>query len=151
MNIFLMKIKEQEMTALALADAIICPSAVTRAYVASLGIPREKITVIPNGVDTRLFTPQPPFPCAEPPVLLYIGTLADWQGLDVLLAALPTIVAQHPVKARIVGRGRGRQHKDLLKHIRKLGLEECVSLEAAVPHRDVPALNVRTGPRGGRP
>src|SRR5512136_3240692 len=68
----LQKIKEQEIATLLLADAIICPSAVTRAYVASLGIPREKITVIPNGVDTKLFTPQPfGRPSGERPVLLY--------------------------------------------------------------------------------
>jgi glycosyltransferase involved in cell wall biosynthesis len=39
-----------------------------------------------------------------------------------------------------VGRGRGRQRKSLLKRIRKLGLDEAVSIEPAVPHHEVPAL-----------
>jgi glycosyltransferase involved in cell wall biosynthesis len=39
-----------------------------------------------------------------------------------------------------VGRGRGRQRKDLEKRVRKLGLEAHVSIEAAVPHHQVPAL-----------
>ena len=110
----LFKIKQQEITTLLRADAIICPSAVTRAYIASLGIPREKITVIPNGVDAKLFTPQPfnRLP-GESPVLLYMGTLADWQGLDVLIEAMRAIVAQRPVRLRIVGRGRGRQRRDV--------------------------------------
>jgi len=137
----LSKIKQQEITTLLLADAIICPSAVTRAYLASLGIPREKITVIPNGMDTGLFTPQPlNQPPADRPTLLYIGTLADWQGLDVLIEAMFAILPQHPAQLRIVGRGRGRQRKDLLKRIRKLGLEESVSIEPAVPHHEMPAL-----------
>ncbi len=137
----LFKIKQQEITTLLRADAIICPSAVTRAYIASLGIPREKITVIPNGVDAKLFAPQPfdRLP-GESPVLLYMGTLADWQGLDVLVEAMRIIVAQRPARLRIVGRGRGRQRRDLLKRVRKLGLEEAVSVELAVPHHEMPAL-----------
>jgi glycosyltransferase involved in cell wall biosynthesis len=134
------KFKEQEIATLSMVDAIICPSAVTKAYIASLGIPREKITVVSNGVDTKLFTPQSISLSADRPTILYIGTLADWQGLDVLLEALPAIVAQSQCKLRIVGRGRGRQHKNLQKRIRKLGLEERVSIEPAVPHHEVPAL-----------
>ena len=137
----LSKIKQQEITTLLRADAIICPSAVTCAYIASLGIPREKITVIPNGVDAKLFTPQPfNQPSGERPVLLYMGTLADWQGLDMLIEAMLLIVSQRPACLRIVGRGRGRQRKDLLKRVRKLGLEGAVSIEPAVPHHEMPAL-----------
>jgi glycosyltransferase involved in cell wall biosynthesis len=136
----LAKVKEQEIATLLLADAIICPSAVTRAYVASLGIPREKITVIPNGVDTKLFVPQPPNPPCDTPTLAYIGTLADWQGLDVLIAAMPAILSQHPVKLRIIGRGRGRQRKELQRRIRKLGLEGSVFVDPAAPHHEMPKL-----------
>ncbi|MFN2167028.1 MAG: glycosyltransferase family 4 protein, partial [Anaerolineae bacterium] len=136
----LAKIKEQEIVTLLLADAVVCPSAVTRAYLTSLGIPREKITVIPNGVDTERFSPQPLPPAADRPTLLYLGTLADWQGLDLLLEAMPAILANQPARLRILGRGRGRQRKALLKRVRKLGLVEAVSVEPAVPHHEVPEL-----------
>jgi len=137
----LSKIREQELAALALSDQVICPSSVTRAYLASLGVPRGKITVIANGVSPTEFYPTPlPTFDGRPPVMLYIGTLADWQGLELLIAALPLVLAQHPIRLRIVGRGRGRQRKQLLKHIRKLGLEEAVTVEPAVPHHEVPAL-----------
>jgi len=136
----LSRIREQEMVALMLADAIVCPSAVTRAYIASLDVHRDKIVVIPNGVDTGLFTPQPLHPPTDAPTLLYIGTLADWQGLSLLLDALPAIRSRHPARLRIVGRGRGRQQKELLKKAQKLDLQDCVSVEPAVPHHEVPAL-----------
>jgi glycosyltransferase involved in cell wall biosynthesis len=137
----LQKIREQELAALLLADAIICPSSVTRAYIASLGIPREKVTVIRNGVDTGLFTPQPLSLRADyGPTLLYVGTLADWQGLDLMIAAMPAILAHEPARLRIVGRGRGRQRKELLKRIRKLDLESAVLVEPAAPHHEMPAL-----------
>lgn len=138
----LTKIKEQELAALHLADAVICPSRVTRDYLASLSVPRSKITVIPNGIDPNLFQPQPRSSAdpAAPATLLYIGTLADWQGLETLIAALPHVLAERPVRLRIVGRGRGRHRKTLAKYIRKAGLEEQVSLETAVPHHEVPTL-----------
>jgi len=137
----LMKIKEQELAALHLSDAIICPSHVTRDYLSSLGVDRKQVTVIPNGVNPSDFSPSN-LPARESrvPVLLYIGTLADWQGLDVVVKSLPHILEKHPVQLRIVGRGRSRQRKLLAKQIRKLGVDEHVVVEPAVPHHEVPAL-----------
>ncbi len=137
----LSKIKEQEIATLHLSDAIICPSNVTRDYIVSLGLTRKLITVIPNGVSPSDFFASP-LPSREGriPTLLYIGTLADWQGLEVVIKALPKILEQQAVQLRIVGRGRSRQRKVLSKHIRKLGVEGSVLVQPAVPHHEVPAL-----------
>ena len=137
----LAKIKEQELATLHLSDAIICPSNVTRDYIASLGLNRKLVTVIPNGVSPSDF-PVTPLPIRDgrEPVLLYIGTLADWQGLDIVIKALPKILEQQPVKLRILGRGRSRQRKMLAKQIRKLGLDEYVLVQPAVPHHEIPAV-----------
>jgi glycosyltransferase involved in cell wall biosynthesis len=137
----LAKIREQELATLYLSDAIVCPSEVTRAYLASLGVPADRIAVIPNGVSPNDFLDTPlPEVDGRPPRILYIGTLADWQGLEVLIHAMPHILAQRPAFLRVVGRGRSRQRKMLAKKIRKLGIENHVSLEAAVPHHQVPEL-----------
>ncbi len=137
----LSKIKEQEIATLHLSDAIICPSNVTRDYIASLGLDRKRITVIPNGVSPSDFPPSPlPSRGGHVPVLLYIGTLADWQGLDVVIKSLPKILEQQPVQLRVVGRGRSRQRKLLAKQIRKLGVEGNVIVQPAVPHHEVPAV-----------
>jgi glycosyltransferase involved in cell wall biosynthesis len=137
----LAKIREQELATLSLSDAIVCPSEVTRAYLASLDVPAHRITVIPNGVSPNDFPVMPlPDDDSRPPVILYIGTLADWQGLEILIHAMPHILAVRPVCLRVVGRGRSRQRKMLAKKIRKLGIENHVSLEAAVPHHLVPEL-----------
>jgi len=98
------QVRRQEVTTLHLADHIICPSRVTKEYITSLGIPPERVTVIPNGVDTALFSPHPA-PPDEVPLLLYIGTLAGWQGLDTLLEAMPLVLEEHPTRLKIVGRG----------------------------------------------
>ena len=137
----LSKIKEQEIATLHLSDAIICPSNVTRDYIASLGLSRSRVTVIPNGVSPSDFSVSPlPSREGRVPVLLYIGTLADWQGLEVVIKALPKILEKQPVQLRIVGRGRSRQRKILLKQIRKLSVEGSVQVEAARPHHEIPAL-----------
>jgi len=135
------KIKEQEIATLHLSDAIICPSNVTRDYIASLGLNRKLVTVIPNGVSASDFSPSPlPMRDGRIPVLLYIGTLADWQGLDIVIKALPKILAQQTVRLHIVGRGRSRQRKMLSKQIRKLGVEGSVIVQPAIPHHEIPAL-----------
>ncbi|MFN8412404.1 MAG: glycosyltransferase family 4 protein [Anaerolineales bacterium] len=137
----LMKIKEQEIATLHLSDAIICPSNVTRDYIASLGLNRKLVTVIPNGVSASDFSPSPlPVRDGRVPVLLYIGTLADWQGLDIVVNALPKILEKQTIRLQIVGRGRSRQRKMLAKQIRKLGIEEYVTVQSAVPHHEIPAL-----------
>jgi len=137
----LAKIKEQEIATLHLSDAIICPSHVTREYIVSLGLSRKSVTVIPNGVSPSDFFPSPlPPRDGRVPILLYIGTLADWQGLEVVIKALPKIIDQQAVRLHIVGRGRSRQRKFLFKQIRKLGVEECVTIQPGVPHHEVPSL-----------
>ena len=137
----LAKLREQEIATLHLSDAIICPSIVTRDYIASLGLSRQRVTVIPNGVSPSDFAPSPlPLREGRVPVLLYIGTLADWQGLEVVVRALPKILEKRAVKLRVVGRGRSRQRKFLSKQIRKLGVEGSVIVQPAVPHHEIPAL-----------
>ncbi len=137
----LAKIKEQEIATLHLSDAIICPSHVTKDYIASLGVDRARVTVIPNGVSSSDFSPSPlPTRDGRVPTLLYIGTLADWQGLEVVIKALPKILEGRQVQLRIVGRGRSRQRKFLSKQIRRLGVEGSVMVQPAVPHHEVPAL-----------
>lgn len=137
----LSKIKEQEIATLHLSDAIICPSRVTRDYIASLGLNRKLVTVIPNGVSPSDFSATPlPIRDGRVPVLLYIGTLADWQGLEIVIRSLPKILEQQPVRLQIVGRGRSRQRKMLAKQIRKLGIEDHVIVQPAVPHHEIPAL-----------
>jgi len=137
----LAKIKEQEIATLYLSDAIICPSNVTRDYLASLGLSRRLIHVIPNGVSPSDFSPSPLPPReGRVPILLYIGTLADWQGLEVVIKSLPKILERQAVQLQIVGRGRSRQRKMLMKHIRRLGVEGSVLVQPAVPHHEVPGL-----------
>lgn len=135
------KLRALERLTLDESDAVVCVSRVTRSFLVSLGARAERVSVIPNGVDPALFAPTPlPARDGRVPAAVYVGTLADWQGLLTLLEAWPRVVARRPATLRIVGRGRSRQRKELLRRIRKLGLEEHVRLEPAVPHHEVPGV-----------
>ena len=135
------RIRALELLTLRGSDAVVCVSRVSRGYLTSLGVPAGRVHVIPNGVDPAQFAATP-LPSLEGrvPVALYVGTLADWQGLATLVSALPLILARRPLTLRIVGRGRSRQRKDVARRIRKLGIEEHVRVEPGVPHHEVPAL-----------
>jgi glycosyltransferase involved in cell wall biosynthesis len=134
------KMKEREIATLHLADAVICPSHVTRGYLVSLGIAPEKVSVIPNGVDPGLFQACQLIRGDDDgtPTILYVGTLADWQGLATLIEAMPLVLARRPARLRILGHGRKRQRKQLQKLACKLEVEAHVMVECPVPHRQVP-------------
>lgn len=66
------------------------------------------VTVVPNGVDTDVFTPDgerhPDAP--ETPYLVYAGTASEWQGAEIFAEAMREVVREEP-GARLVFVGQG--------------------------------------------
>lgn len=133
------RIRQREILTLLQADAVICPSAVTAAYLRSLGVESERLQVIPNGVEASLFRSTPVPDSCDPLRLVYMGTLAEWQGLPVLLRALALLRRELPVVLYIVGSGRERQRRRLLRLVERLGLTGAVFLEQPLEHERMPA------------
>jgi len=65
-----------------------------------LGVDEQKIEVIPNGVDTRLFTPTP---LPDEPVVLYYGTLQPHRARLLLGVVEAVAKARDDVKFLLVG------------------------------------------------
>jgi len=135
----LAKLRAQERLAFTSATALITPSEVTRHYLTTHGAPEERVTVIPNGVDPERFHPAPA-PENDPPVLLYVGTLAPWQGLEFTLEAVRRVTAARPARLRVLGAGARRWGRGLERRIAKLGLTDCVEFLPPVPHEEVPEV-----------
>ena len=115
-----------------------------RADIVARGIPADKVTVIPNAVDIASFNlASPPDPELQQKwgltgktVIGFIGSFYAYEGLDLLLDALPAIIEQKP-DIRVLLVGGGPQEANLRQQAEKLGLKDVVIFTGRVPHQDV--------------
>jgi len=112
-----------------------------RSDIVKRGIPAEKITVIPNAVDIEKFTYG-----VEPDqdlrsqlglqnkiVLGFIGSFYAYEGLPLLLEALPKIIEKQP-ETRLLLVGGGPQEQLIKQITKELGLEQHVIFTGRVSH-----------------
>ena len=96
-------------------------------------------TVVFNGIDTSLFRPTTPDPdivrTDGTPLLLWVGRLQPWKGVDVALRALREIPQAYLM---IVGDGETRA--DLERLAQELGLAERVRFLGALPRERLPSI-----------
>jgi len=97
----------------------------------------SKISVIPMGVDTKLFSRQKS-PASQnaphqPERLLYIGRLVPGKGLDILLDALRLVMKSRPL-AELDIIGKGPLDGLLRKRVAALGLNQKVHFHGGLPH-----------------
>lgn len=85
-----------------------------------LGVPAEKCTVVPEGLDLSVFHPRSQTGSVreelgldrDAPVVTLVGGLVDWKGQDVMLAAAPLIFRILPnAVILLVGGAYGRDNK----------------------------------------
>jgi len=121
-------------------------------YVAGLGAKRDRIKLLPMPVDTAIF-----YPCPAPSelrrrwgikemdsVILYIGTLFDFCGLDGVIRRLPEIIAQEP-SAKLLIVGDGQQRRKLESIIAEIGLKGRVIITGFQPYETMPQyINMAT-------
>jgi PEP-CTERM/exosortase A-associated glycosyltransferase len=115
-----------------------------RQDIAGRGIPASKVTVIPNAVDIDKFEPSGRPDAAlkarlgldGATVLGFIGSFYAYEGLDLLLAALPKLIAQRP-DVRVLLVGGGPQDAALKAQAQALGVADKVVFAGRVPHAEV--------------
>jgi PEP-CTERM/exosortase A-associated glycosyltransferase len=115
-----------------------------RADIAARGIPAAKVTVIPNAVDVSAFQlAQPADPVLKQQwglhgrtVIGFIGSFYAYEGLDLLLRALPALLKGQPDVCLLLV-GGGPQEHNLKSQARALGLQDRVIFTGRVPHSDV--------------
>lgn len=129
-----------------------------RADIVARGIPGNKVTVIPNAVNVESFqlasSPDPQLQekwgLTGKTVIGFIGSFYAYEGLDLLLDALPELIRQRP-EVRLLLVGGGPQETNLRQQANHLGLNEYVIFTGRVPHKDVnryyDLINVLAYPR----
>ncbi|WP_153116974.1 TIGR04063 family PEP-CTERM/XrtA system glycosyltransferase [Rhodocyclus tenuis] len=115
-----------------------------RADIVARGIAADKVTVIPNAVDVDAFplaSPRDPalvekWGLAGKTVIGFVGSFYAYEGLDLLLDALPLLIARQPdICVLLVG--GGPQESNLRQQVERLGLADHVRFTGRVPHSEV--------------
>jgi PEP-CTERM/exosortase A-associated glycosyltransferase len=119
--------------------AVICDG--LRDDLVARGFPGEKIFVSPNGVDMELFGNPPPPDTAlatelglgGKAVVGYIGSFYDYEGIDVLIAAMPKMESD----AHLLLVGGGPMEKDLRIQADNSPARDRIHFVGRVPHEEV--------------
>lgn len=119
-------------------DAIVCNSEAARSAHAAAGYAPEKMSVIPNGVDTDLYRPSEE---ARPGGPVVIGHLARWDPQKdhaTFVRAVGRLLQRGvDVRARLAGPGVTVDNPDLTRWIAETGRPECFerlgALDRTVP------------------
>jgi len=134
-----------ETSALKRTEAITCICEGLRNDIIARGIAPEKITVIPNAVDLDKFrfglTPDPELKSslgfgASTRVLGFVGSFYAYEGLDLMLSAVPQLLQGCP-NIRVLLVGGGPQEENLKSLARRLGIADKVTFAGRVDHREV--------------
>jgi len=136
-------LKFQEKWAGRFASAVLTVEDRLKDILSARGIDRNKIHVLMNLPDDRIFTARkelPPKAESAPFVLVYHGTLARRLGLDIAIEAIAKTTATIPnLELRIIGAGEEREN--LIELRDRLDLQSKVTFsEGFVPVEKIPAL-----------
>ena len=133
-----------ETWALKRADAVTTICEGLRGEIVARGVPSERVTVIPNAVDVAAFaaggTPDAALKASlgldDAIVFGFVGSFYAYEGLDLLLEAMPAILARLPrAKVLLVG---GGPEADRLKALAETpALRDHVRFAGRVPHGEV--------------
>jgi PEP-CTERM/exosortase A-associated glycosyltransferase len=133
-----------ETRALHRADAVTTICEGLRADAIARGVSGEKITVIPNAVDRGVFS-GPGIPdralaarlglCGKI-VLAFFGSFYSYEGLDLLLCAVPEMRRQQSAIAVLLA-GGGPEEDNLRALVRELHLGDSIVFAGRVPHQEM--------------
>ncbi len=127
------------------ADAILTLTPKLSRYVVDFGADEARVSLLPMPVDTNLFHPAPPSAelkqkwglDEDDEIIVFIGTLFDFSGLDVFLRRFLEVIAKFP-RARLLIVGDGPQRLKLEGIIAELGLEGRATITGFQPYETMP-------------
>jgi glycosyltransferase involved in cell wall biosynthesis len=132
------------------ADLIISNSQAGLDYAAAHGFPRDRMFVVPNGVDTERFRPNPEAGAKirrswgienGRPVIGMLARIDPMKGHPVFLAAASIVAAARPdVRFVCAGAGAEEYVEQLRQQAGRLGIGECTSFPGGCTD-PVPVLN----------
>ena len=135
--------RESETECLRKADAVVTICESLKSEIESRGIDPDRVVVVPNAVDGSQFSVMPRDPAlartlllGEGPVFGYVGSLAAYEGLDLLVHAFPSVLREIPA-ARLLIVGDGEQRTHLAGLVERLGIGGSVTLTGSISHHEI--------------
>lgn len=137
------------------AARILVPSALTaREVVRLLGVPSDKVTVVPHGVNHQVFANRPSTEAVtqqlqamgvQRPYFLFVSALWPYKGAENFIAAVQQIRARtgrQDITGVMAGKGIAADAflKQLQKQINDSGLQDAIHLVGNRPHNELAAL-----------
>lgn len=113
------------------SDVIVTPSRYLKTVVERWGVPSEKITVIPNAVETLVIPAHAG--TRSHPTIISVGRLTPWKGFDALIDVMRDL----PTDARLIIIGDGPEKNKLADLIVRLGLGNRVEMTGSLPRAEV--------------
>jgi glycosyltransferase involved in cell wall biosynthesis len=116
-----------------------------------------QLSTIMDGIDVEMFSPQEPDPALrvslgirpDDRVVVFIGLLTEYQGIDLLLEAIPMVVRECPrAKFLIIGYPNEESYR---KKARALGVDSWTCFTGKIPYEETPRYlslaHVATSPK----
>jgi len=127
---------------------ICCSQAMASEVTGSLHVPADKLRIVPNGIEPERLQ------CADTPkqlaafrahwaapaekIVFFVGRLVREKGVEVLIDAMPEVIAAHPEAKFVVAGGGGHGH--LAHRAAALGLGHRISFAGFLPEDDLPRM-----------
>ncbi|MBV7294238.1 glycosyltransferase family 4 protein [Corynebacterium sp. TAE3-ERU16] len=125
------------------ADRVLTITNALKFEMVKRGVPEEKISVVPNGVNTKRFKPlirdeelEEQIGVNGRTVIGYVGSVVDYEGLEDLLDVVVRLAKKRSDFILLIV-GDGAVWPRIKARVEAEGLEEVVKLTGRVPHEDV--------------
>lgn len=129
------------------ADRVLPVTAVLAEHVIAAGVPRDRIVVVPNGIDLAEFPEPAPPALAEAGrrvTLGFVGFVRDWHGLDGVVRGIAAWQGEPGLQLTVVGEGPARPGLEALAaalniadRVRFTGLAEREAIPGLVAGFDI--------------
>jgi len=100
------------------------------------GYSSDQVAVIPNGVNTKLFSPLVSGDSGNEKMILYIGSMMPEDGLSSLVEAFALLDQKRELNLTLIGDGPERSQ--LMRLVKRLDLDQRVTFCRHVPHELIP-------------
>lgn len=122
---FLGRLAYEEQALLRAARRVLTVSQTGLRFLGSRGVSAGKVAVVPNSALPEAFITRDA-PGSPPLRLIYTGTLAPWQGLELLFEALLHLKNKLEVRLELVGTRKGRWVRSLRQLCRSLRIRSMI-------------------------